>query len=1529
MPRNSLKKLLDKFPYFLDKSDSSNFTKTQKVFNNRLVDVYNELFQVYLAGKLEKNLLIWKEQDSAKDYTINFFAGFPFLKSVICYKNDEVIYTESFNYNDEVNTFFYSHDDSSDSLIPEDKYKIYVTTYDEYSMTKGFPENDTILSDEYDHDTSLDAFGALYNIPRKQYKKIDTNELSQEQIVTYYTKTEPSFNNRLTEDDYHYMNRILKYISYFNKIPLSVLEIWKLYGLDPEDSEEISFINRERYIAKMFEESRHLTSDGIYDPDWKPERWEHKDSIWCPVKPDIFFFANVNNASPVQGMRITFDFDFIDEYARRTSTDYYIIPYLIKEVDGELVYVKYPVNPLYTKDSYLWTVKTNELPDIESEYDFDFIFRAYEKYQDMIEENSRYLESDIIKITIKGCNSADWYVDCVDGLDTNEGKTRETAFRTLTHALKQMHGSENVIALINRNQNFNIENVQIIDENCSIISCPAGATIYQNNGWEFFKIMQDCNLYLQNIKLKHKCCTMHSVSTDFIDQNALNYPIHVAIPKWVCKINTKIDMTKDYTVYAHHQYQFTGKLLTDTGDYEVGAEYVDGITRNCPVSTRDPDEPVNGEEIDLYLNNQYLFTNRTGNDGSYNFNHAFDNIGNYVILAKHEESKVYCNSENSCRVTVNAMPTKLSITNPSNKIYIEDPFTVQYTVKDYYDNPVTVGKIKLYEDDVLVKTVNNGETLTYVPVVAGLHTYRVKWSHNATYLTSESTFTVDVVKYETSLFLIGEGKSIYAVDENVEFTGVLTDENSQKLSDKSVKVYDGTTLLRTLTTDSNGEIHYSGRLSAGNHTLHLEFDETSKYYDSVSNSYRVRVRDSELPDIQLYLYPEYKILGSKLTNIPVHVYACNKQGQPIATSFKLWNTYDNACETNPSTTYSTGNDGWWSGNITTQSIQNCEGTYIQAISTLDEDVCSKVIHIRYTVEPELEVTPTILVDKSVYSYKDEVIHVSGDLIDEEEDPVPNENLTVKVYADNSVVKTFNLTTDLRGEFSADYTTTSSVRGKDLRFELTYAKHTKAYAACSDEVTVYFKQLATSVLISNSKVNEGDDFTITGSIIDENNLPADTGAVKITFNGSDYNVNLLNGVFSLPVDGVIIPGNYPVKVIFIENTYYKTSNKTVNVKINDITSTLTLNKQFYSYNDEVIMFSGSIVNEENAPISDDVTVKVYADNTLVKTFNLQSDNHGFFESSYTTTSSVRGKDLKFKLEYYKQNGEYLACESESSCEFKQLTTTINAENVSFTAGQKIRLTGTIIDENNIPADTGAVKITFNGSDYNVNLVNGVFSLLIDELLLPNNYSTLIGYAENTYYKLSNKTITCAISKLTPILTVANEYVFIRDERSILSYDVMLPAITNPTTDNIPVSGDITLLLNNGEIITSCNVGDDLEVTFHSVETINCKLEYEGNAYLNLVRKTGIIIHVSSPSVILKDSETGPWDVNLMDEYPADTTSYDGDDYIIRTISDASDNHPVLTITDDPDYDTSGSGEDDIVLVDTNDGTELIIKDEDED
>ena len=72
MAKDSLKKLLSKFPYFLDKRENSNFYKSQDVTNKRFQDISQSLFEVDESFSLLKKIWIWKEQEVPYDYTINF-----------------------------------------------------------------------------------------------------------------------------------------------------------------------------------------------------------------------------------------------------------------------------------------------------------------------------------------------------------------------------------------------------------------------------------------------------------------------------------------------------------------------------------------------------------------------------------------------------------------------------------------------------------------------------------------------------------------------------------------------------------------------------------------------------------------------------------------------------------------------------------------------------------------------------------------------------------------------------------------------------------------------------------------------------------------------------------------------------------------------------------------------------------------------------------------------------------------------------------------------------------------------------------------------------------------------------------------------------------------------------------------------------------------------------------------------------------------------------------------------------------------
>lgn len=123
-------------------------------------------------------------------------------------------------------------DDFDDDGVVKDIYDLEVRTFEkryrcrqEYDKvySKRYVGYDEQLNDCFDHDYSLDMIGRLLNVHRFRFYQ------TYSETDKYLSRTYPAYNNRATEDDYHYMKRIQFYISNYNHIVFPVLEFWKYY----------------------------------------------------------------------------------------------------------------------------------------------------------------------------------------------------------------------------------------------------------------------------------------------------------------------------------------------------------------------------------------------------------------------------------------------------------------------------------------------------------------------------------------------------------------------------------------------------------------------------------------------------------------------------------------------------------------------------------------------------------------------------------------------------------------------------------------------------------------------------------------------------------------------------------------------------------------------------------------------------------------------------------------------------------------------------------------------------------------------------------------------------------------------------------------------------------------------------------------------------------------------------------------------------------------------------------------------------
>ena len=954
MPRDSLKTLMDMFPWFFDKSSTSNFYKSQSVTNNQFKNVYNDVFKVYQSFHLNKNCLIWKEQSQPFEYAINFIANFPNMKTVTLYKNDEVIYTDEYTSEENVNSFeyayncstldefetvFYDNASSSDhredwdsteelsvdydedgpiiteddsnfgsyyanfegtensiiefdiqalnmvgsikffyknadihlnnylrdskkhhikveckndyvvlyvdnieqatfgitsentscrfilknasvkfsdfsistvsaKIIPQNKFKMEITTYDEYSISKGWPENDTIEGNEYDHDESLDEIGALHDIPRKEYLIVN-EEL--------YGATEPPYNDRASEDDYHYMKRILDYMLMYHTTPLPVLEIWKMYGINA------TLENREKLLLKVFDLEKHPNfiddrkdSQGNYIADgdrwfsgtldeagnineWTPNAWEHKDKF-CDYTKNLgkYFFVKASTKIPVKNQNVVFSFRFLDSLAHELGEECSVDVFL----NNTLLYEDVVTNQI--------TIQSNQIPQ---DIDNIFTFRGKDSQGEIIDTQD-------VKVTVRGCNSGSFYVDPVNGSDSYDGKSRSTAFQTIQKAVNSVNGDRNLIVLLSGL--YEISSPVLVRKDCSILGC--GGVIIENLTENlFFKVYPHNTLNLQDLALQYKGDFCNVSTNEFTNKNGNNEVADVIIyfTNAPVLIMTRLDLS------------FVGK------NHCVG----DTITFSGSLHDR-LNNPLAAKNISVKDNKTIARTLTTNSNGAYTGSLIAERMGDLTLNASYNGDSIYKSSLATATTTIKMRLTDLL--SKYDSVVMDLQYTNnndwKYTTKNvneitklsdldgailnlqFINEEVQFERFYSYSDEVYVTKTDMEKLRGLLVGIIYDDEYNVKYTNAQLY--GESVLTVTTPTTE------------YTIGDTITFSGTLHDKYDDPIPNKTILVNN-----QICVTDENGV--YTGSVfanSVGNFYLQSKFEGSYDFEESsVKKKLHVRI----------------------------------------------------------------------------------------------------------------------------------------------------------------------------------------------------------------------------------------------------------------------------------------------------------------------------------------------------------------------------------------------------------------------------------------------------------------------------------------------------------------------------------------------------------------------------------------------------------------------------------------------------------------------------------------------------------------
>lgn len=395
-------------------------------------------------------------------------------------------------------------------------------------------------------------------------------------------------------------------------------------------------------------------------------------------------------------------------------------------------------------------------------------------------------------------------------------------------------------------------------------------------------------------------------------------------------------------IYLHDIAEELGSLLEeDTENYYLMEIYelIDAtqktlttLTINVPLNIVYSDEfnitgtlidednnPVTSASVNLLVGNTIVETNTTNNQGEVSFTRTPVHTGNHSFQLTYNGDITYKTSRSSIVERVIGKETSvLTLINPidqSNHI-VNTSVTISGTLLDNENTGLSNKQVKIYVNNVLVDTVTTlntgGFSKTVTAETSGNMTIRAVFDGDEEYYSSTEGVTVHVNKKPVTITFTSN-KVSYVLGETITLSGTLK-QGITNIGSASIEIYDGETLLDTVTTLSDGT--FSKTITAGtveSKSFHAVYNGDATYESATSSNVNVTIT-KRTPTISLLTSKSSVSTGDSYTLSGALLY--NGTGVANA-SVKLYQGQSVI------DTLTTANDGTFSKTITSTA----EGTF--------------------------------------------------------------------------------------------------------------------------------------------------------------------------------------------------------------------------------------------------------------------------------------------------------------------------------------------------------------------------------------------------------------------------------------------------------------------------------------------------------------------------------------------------------------------------------------------------------------------------
>ncbi|WP_409200872.1 hypothetical protein [Methanobrevibacter sp. DSM 116169] len=290
-------------------------------------------------------------------------------------------------------------------------------------------------------------------------------------------------------------------------------------------------------------------------------------------------------------------------------------------------------------------------------------------------------------------------------------------------------------------------------------------------------------------------------------------------------------------------------------------------------------------------------------------------------------------------------------------------------------------------------------------------------------------------------------------------------------------------------------------------------------------------------------------------------------------------------------------------------------------------------------------------------------------------------------------------------------------------------------------------IPTILTIEIADIKYGEDAVISVILTDMFGNPI-SGDVIVNINGTDYTVNVVNGIGNFTVPG-LIAGYYEFNGYYNGTSLYSPSydNGTFIVSKVDVIIEVT---NVTAKPGDTVTINGTVIDELGNIVTNGTLKITLPDGTETTVFITD----GTFEITWIVPDEFESGEYPIILEYIGDNN-YNDGNGKGIATIEKLNVTIVVDPITGKPGDTVIVNGTVIDELGNPVNKGNVTITLpDGTVVTVPVINGTYTTnwTIPDDFKPGNYTVIVQYNNNTYYNNGFGNNSAFVDKLNTVTTV---------------------------------------------------------------------------------------------------------------------------------------------------------------------------------